>query len=67
MNKKKEPEVRELTAREAAMVAGGPLPVAGLVLNLAARFVTSQLARHFIRNAGLAVSSYGAAEYFSSR
>ena len=67
MKKKKEPEVRELTAQETAMVAGGFLPVAGLVLNLAARVVTSQLARHFIRNAGLAASSYGTADYFSSR
>ena len=67
MDMKKENEIRELTPREAAMVAAGVVPFIGLALNLAARFATHQLAQHAIRSGGLITASYGSAEYLNSR
>jgi hypothetical protein len=57
--------IRELSVQETQAVAGGPLPLVGVVLNLAARVVVNQLARHFIRNAGLVASTYSAGVEFS--
>ena len=58
-------KIRELSLEETKAVAGGPLPLVGLALNLATRIVTNQLGQHAIRSAGLVAASYGTAKYLS--
>ena len=56
-------KMRELSVQETRAVAGGPLPLIGLALNLAARVVVSQLGQHFIRSGSLIASSYATAQF----
>jgi len=58
-------QIRELTIEETQQVAGGPIPLVALGLNLLARVVTNQLAQHAIRSAGLVAATYGTGKYLS--
>ncbi len=57
--------IRELSIQETKQVAGGPVALIPVVLNLAARVVTNQLVQHAIRSAALVGSTYKAAESLS--
>ncbi|AKG06895.1 hypothetical protein AAX05_00305 [Moraxella bovoculi] len=50
-------QTKEMTTTEMQETEGAVLPV-GILLNVGGRFVTNQLAKHYISNAGLVYGTY---------